>query len=600
MGVETAIVLLVTAAILGLLALTRIPPDAVLVAGLTALMVVPTSGPDGIRIGILSVEDAFAGFNNTGLLTVGVLFVVVKGLRETGSIDWVAHSVLGRPQSLRGALARLLFPVIGVSAFLNNTPVVAMLIPAVTDWARRLRLPASKLMLPLSYAAILGGTCSLIGTSTNLVVSGLAAAQTDLPPIGMFEITWVGLPCALIGSLFILLVSPKLLPARGSAASQLRDPREYMAEMIVPAGSPLAGKSIEAAGLRHLPGAYLVSIDREQESLPAVGPEQILKANDRLVFAGIVESIKELQNLRGLVPATNQVFKLDSPRYRRQLFEAVVSNSCPLTGKTIREGRFRNRYNAVVVAAARNGERIQSKIGDIVLQPGDTLLIEAGRSFAAQQKDSRDFFLVSSIEDSTPRRYEHAPLAAAILAGMVVVSAAGWMPILLAATVAAALMVLTRCCSIGDARASIDWPVLIAIGASLGVARALEQSGGAGTLASAALGVAGKNPWLVLATIYTVTSLLTEILTNNATVALVFPIALAAAQRLDVSPYPFVMAIMMAGSASFATPIGYQTNLMVYGPGGYRFSDYLRLGTPMNLVIGLASVILIPLIWPLQ
>jgi di/tricarboxylate transporter len=406
------------------------------------------------------------------------------------------------------------------------------------------------------------------------------------------------LPCAIVGSLFLLLFGPKLLPTRGSPAAQLADPRQYTAEMIVPPGSPLIGKSIEQAGLRQLPGCFLVEIDRQGTGIVAVGPEETLQADDRLIFAGIVESIRDLQNLRGLVPATNQVFKLDSPRYRRQLFEAVVSNTCPLAGKTIRDGRFRNHYNAVVLAVARGGERIRRKIGDIELRPGDTLLIEANATFAQQHRDSRDFFLVSAIEDSTPRRHERAPLALLILTGMVVLAAWGVVSMLVAAVLAAALMVLTRCCGLAEARNAIDWPVLIVIGAALGLGVGIERSGAAELLAGSVLGIAGGNPYLTLIGVYLVTWMLTEILTNNAAVALMFPIAISAAQQLEVNLLPFVMVLMIAGSASFATPIGYQTNLMVYGPGGYRFTDYTRIGIPMTLLVGSTALLLAPRVWP--
>lgn len=598
MGVEANVVLAVLTLVLGLLIFTRIAPDAVLVGGLTLLLVAPVPLASGWKLGVLTTSEAFAGFSNPGMLTVGVLFVVVAGLRETGGIDWIAQSVLGRPSSLRRAMARILFPVVGLSTFLNNTPVVAMLIPAVNDWAKKLKLAPSKLMIPLSYAAILGGTCSLIGTSTNLVVAGLVVTHTDMAPLRMFDIAWVGLPCAVAGSVFLLLFGPKLLPTRGSPAAELADPRQYTAEMIVPAGSPLIGKSIEQAGLRQLPGCYLVEIDRQGTSILAVGPEETLQADDRLIFAGIVESIRDLQNLRGLVPATNQVFKLDSPRYRRQLFEAVVSSTCPLAGKTIRDGRFRNHYNAVVLAVARGGERIRRKIGDIELRPGDTLLIEASSTFAQQHRDSRDFFLVSAIEDSTPRRHERALLALVILTGMVVLAASGAVSMLVAAILAAALMVLTRCCGLAEARNAIDWPVLIVIGAALGLGQGIEQSGAAEVLAGSVLGAAGGNPYGALIAVYVVTWLLTEILTNNAAVALMFPIAISAAQQLEVDLLPFVMVLMIAGSASFATPIGYQTNLMVYGPGGYHFTDYARIGIPMTLLVGLTALLLAPQVWP--
>ena len=596
---DAVIVVLVVTGLLALLVFTRLSTDAVFVAAITMLMAAPVPSSEGWRLGVLTPAQAFDGFVNPGVLTVAFLFIVVAGLRETGAVQWIAESILGHPAGLRSALVRIVFPVAAMSAFLNNTPVVAMLIPAVSDWARRCDIRPSKLMIPLSYAAILGGTCSLIGTSTNLVVSGLVAREAGLEPIGMFDITWVGLPSALAGAMFLLLLAPRLLPERGSAASKLRDPREYTAAMVVPSGSSLVGRSIGEAGLRQLPGAFLAEIERDDDIIIAPGPEQILQANDHLVFTGVVESIRDLQRLRGLVPATNQVLKLDSPRHARRLFEAVVSDVCPLTGKTVRDGRFRNRYNAVILAVARNGERIRSKIGDIVLRAGDTLLIEGHSSFGAQQRNSRDFFLVSSIEDSAPRRHERAPTALAILALMVIVAGAGWLSTLLAAMLAACLIVLARCCTVSDARRSVDWSLLIVIGAALGIGNAIEQSGVGQILAHAIIGTAGRNPWSVLAAVYVVTSFLSGILTNNAAVALIFPIALATVQELNLNFMPFAMAIMMAGSASFATPFGYQTNLMVYGPGGYYFSDYMRVGIPMNVAVGLVAIVLIPLIWPL-
>ncbi len=597
MTFEAIAVLVVAGLLLVLLSLDRMPPDALLSGAIVVLMTLPTPGPDGWRIGIISPKQAFAGFSNEALLTVGVLYVVVKGLQETGAIDWVAQSVFGRPTSVRGALVQLLGPLISASAFLNNTPLVAMLIPAVGDWARRLRISPSKLMMPLSFGAILGGTCSLIGTSTNLVVSGLAQAE-GLRPIAMFDVTWVGLPCAIGGALFIIAFGPRLLPDRASASESLMDPREYALEMKVPQASPLAGKTIEAAGLRQLPGAFLVSIERAGQRQPAPPPDFVLNSEDHLLFAGVVDSIRDLQNQRGLELATNQVLKLDSPRHERLLFEAVVSASCPAVGKTIRESMFRRRYQAAILAVARDGKRLPGKVGDIEVRPGDTLLIESDRGFGERHRNSRDFFLVSPIRDSAPRRHHRAFAALAILAAMVLVAAFDWMSMLLAGTIAAALMLITGCCSVEDARASIDWSVLIMIGAALGLGSALDSSGAAAVLSDAALSAVGDNPWVVLATVYVVTSAINEILTNNAAVALAFPVAVAAAQRLNVDSFPFVMAVMLAGSLSFASPIGYQTNLMVYGPGGYRFGDFVRIGVPLNIVVGIIAIALIPLVWP--
>lgn len=602
MGIEAIIVLGIIAAVLVALMCTRIAADAILVSALTLLLVVPVPRDGGISLGILTPKEAIGGFASTGLATVAVLFVVVTGLKETGGIDWISARLLGRPRTLRSGMVRMSVPVAGMSAFLNNTPVVALMIPAVGDWCKRTGLSPSKVMIPLSYAAILGGTCSLIGTSTNLVVAGMVVDRPDLglDPLGMFDITWIGVPCVIVGLLFLLLVGPKLLPSRGSPASVMADPREYTLEMIVPEGSALAGKTVEAAGLRNLPGCFLVEVEREGGVMAAVGPDSVLRAGDRLVFAGVVEAIKDLQALRGLTPATDQVFKLDSPRYRRRLFEAVVSRTSPAAGRTIREGRFRNTYDAVVIAVAREGERLKGKLGDIELKPGDTVLLEAEPGFAEKHRNSRDFLLVSALEDSTPRRHTRAPLAVVFLAGMVALAALGILEMLPAALLAAGFMVLSRCCTITEARRSIDWSVLIVIGAALGLGEALRVSGASSGIALGILNVVGQHPWMVLIAIYVITSLATEVITNNAAVVLVFPIAVSAVAKLegDVSLMPFIIAIMIGGSASFATPLGYQTNLMVYGPGGYRFADFLRIGVPMNIIIGITTVLLTPLVFP--
>ena len=572
---------------IALLIFTRIGADVVLVAGVSVLLLT----------GILSPEDALAGLANEGMVTVGVLYVVVAGLSETGGVNWLGGRLFGRPRSLLGAQTRLMAPITLMSAFLNNTPLVAMMIPAVDDWAKRQGFAASKLMLPLSYAAIFGGTCSLIGTSTNLVVNGLLIAQTDFR-LGMFDIAWVGVPCALVGTGYMLLFSRWLLPERQSVIAQGEDVRAYTLEMIVEANGPLPGKSIEEANLRHLPGLYLAEIDRAGRIIPAVSPRETLSGGDRLLFVGITESVVDLQKIRGLVPAPEQVFKLATPRSQRILIEAVVSNSSPVIGKSVREGRFRTLYNAVIIAVARGGERLHQKIGDIVLQPGDTLLLEAPPSFAQTQRNAKDFFLVSRVENSSPLRHERSLVALGILVGMVAVVALGWLTMLEASLFAAGLMLITRCVTSAVARRSVDWQVLIVIAASFGLGRALEVTGAAESLAQSLVTLAGGNALLSLAVIYGVTTLFTELITNNGAAVLMFPIALATATGLGVDFTPFAIAIMMAASASFATPIGYQTNLMVYGPGGYRFTDYLKVGVPLNLLMGVVTLLVAPRVWP--
>ncbi|MBM3277537.1 MAG: SLC13 family permease [Candidatus Handelsmanbacteria bacterium] len=587
MGGEAWFTLGLLGLMLGLLAFTRLSVDLVMVGTLVALLVSR----------VLTPEQALAGLANEGMVTVGVLFAVVAGLKETGGIAVLAQRVLGRPLTIVQAQVRLMLPAAAISAFVNNTPIVAMLLPVVVEWAKKHQLSVSRLLIPLSFATVLGGLCTLVGTSTNLVVSGLLAKTTG-EQLGLFAPAWVGVPTALAGLLYMLAVGRWLLPERQPPLKRLEDPRQYTVEMLVAPDSPLVGRTIEEAGLRHLQGMYLMEIDRGDEVLAAVSSQERLRANDRLVFVGIVESVVELHKIRGLAPATDQVFKLDAPRANRSLIEAVVSDSCPLVGRSIREGRFRAVYHAAVVAVARNGEQLRQKIGDIVLRPGDTLLLEAHPSFVDQQRNSRDFFLVSRLEDSSPPRHERTWIALGILAAMIGAASLELMSMLSAAVLAAGTMILTRCCSRLQAYRAIDWEVLVVIAASFGLGKALEVSGAAAHIAGALAAIAGGDPWTSLVLIYLMALVFTEVLTNNAAAVLVFPIAMATASSLHVSHMPYIMALMMAASAAFATPIGYTTNLMIYGPGGYRFTDFSRIGLPLNIVAGVVTVLLAPLVWP--
>jgi di/tricarboxylate transporter len=586
MSWEAWVAVAVVLANIGLLIFTRYSADLVLIAGVTLL----------VLLGILKPSDALAGFSNEGMATVGIMYIVVAGLEATGGIAWISRYLFGKPTTILGAQLRMMLPVAALSAFMNNTPLVAMMIPAVSDWARRFKISPSKLLMPLSHAAVLGGVITIIGTSTNLVVSGLLRSETDLPPLSLFEQAPIGIAVTLIGIAYIAIASRWLLPERQPAVSSLTDFKEYSVEMIVDSSGAVAGKTIEQAGLRHLANLYLAEIDRDGDVL-TTSPDTVLRANDHLFFVGAVDSVVELNKINGLLPATNQVFKLDAPRVRRTLVEAVVSDSSPVTGKSIRESRFRSLYDAVVIAVARNGERLKSKIGDIVLQTGDTLLLETRPAFIEQQRNSRDFYLVSQVENSTPLRHERGLLAFFILLGMILLATFEILPMFQAALLAAGAMLLTRCVSAGRARKAVDWSVLIAIAASFGLGKALEVTGAAAVIANGFIQLAQGNALLSLAVIYLMTMIFTELLSNNGAAALVFPIALATANTLEVNFMPFAIAIMMAASCAFATPIGYQTNLMVYGPGGYRFSDFTRLGLPLNFICMIVSLLLIPLIW---
>jgi di/tricarboxylate transporter len=550
-------------------------------------------------VGVIDPIEAVGGFDNEGLITVATMFIVATGLSATGGMSLITAPLLGRPRSTLDAQIRLMLPVTALSAFLNNTPLVAMFMPVVNDWCKKSGISPSKLFIPLSYAAILGGTCTLIGTSTNLVVNGLLLHHYgDDAGLRLFDIAYVGLPAAVVGIAYCLIFGRRLLPDRNSAIAASEDLRRYTVEMVVEPHGPLVGQTIEEAGLRHLPGLYLAEIERNGEVLAAVGPEEKLGASDRLVFVGVVESVVDLWKMRGLLPATDELDKLGTQPVHRQLVEAVVSNSCPLVGKSIREGQFRTTYNAAVIAVGRGGERLQVKIGDVVLQPGDTLLLETGRAFAARQRNSTDFYLVSALDNSTPPRHERAWIALAILVAMILLASLEVMSMLGAAMAAAVAMVVTRCCTGSEARRSPDWSVLLVIGASFGIGEAMKQSGSAAFIAGGLMSLGGANAWTALVTIYAITMIFNAFITNNAAAVLVFPIAQATAEKLGVSIMPFAVALMFAGSNDFATPIGYQTNLMVYGPGGYRFVDYVRFGGPLNLLMLVVGVVLIPIFFP--
>lgn len=594
MGWEAWLVAAVVVVLIVALAKEIAGADVLCVSLLTLLLVAgEVTGSEKLP----HVGDAVSAFGNPGLITVGVLFIVVAGLVQTGAMSLITGPLLGRPRTAWEAQLRILFPVTTMSAFLNNTPIVAMFMPVCDDLCKKANISPSKLFMPMAYAATLGGVCSMIGTSTNLVVNA-ALEKSGRETFQMWDISPVGIPCALIGVVYLLVTGRWLLPDRRPAISLNDDPRQYTVEMMVDPAGPLINQTIESAGLRHLPGLYLAEIDRGGEILPAVGPKERLQANDRLVFVGVIESVVDLRRMRGLRPATDQVFKLRAPVTDRSLIEAVVSTRCPILNLTIREGKFRTRYQAAVLAVARSGQRLTGKIGDIVLQPGDTLLLEAHADFAKQQRNSNEFFLVSNVANSAPPRHDRAWTALAILAAMIgAVTFLNW-DMLTAALVAALAMIVTRCCTSEEARSSIDWPVLVTIGAAAGIAKSLETTGLARLLTDQLIAWAGPHPTTQLVMIYILTMVLTELITNNAAAQLMFPLAMSTVDQLGVSHRPFAVAIMIAASMGFATPFGYQTNLMVYGPGGYKFTDYLRVGIPLDLLMMIVTLLLAPIVYP--
>lgn len=564
----------------------RFAPHLVMMA---ALVVLSASG-------IIGPEQALAGFSNPGLITVVALFVVASGVHHSGGVDLLVHYILGSPKTVRGAQARIALPVTLLSGFLNNTPVVATMIPAVHAWSRKIGIAPSKLMIPLSYAAIFGGTLTLIGTSTNLVVNGQYQQLTGEEGFSIFAITQVGLPVAIIGVAVMLLVLPRMLPDRKDQ-QKFGSVKEFTLEVAVAFEGPLVGKSVGEAGLRELDRLYLVEIERDGSVVTAVPSEERLRGGDRLVFAGDTQAISDLLRINGIVPSVHDDEpSLSKDRAERRLVEAVLSPQSDVLGQTIRDARFRDRYGAVVLAVARGGERVPGNLGNIRLKPGDVLLLEARPAFVSRQRYNKDFLLINDLETEAPR-HDRAWLSWGILLVLVGLAACGIMTMLNAALVGAFVMILSGCCTVGQAQKAVDVPVILTIAASFAMGGALEQTGAASYLAGAVFSLSDGHTLLALLLVYLVVSVLTEVITNNAAAVLIVPVVLSLTSAMGVDSEPFIIAVMMAASASFATPLGYQTNMMVFGPGGYRFSDFIRVGLPMNVFIGLVTVGVISVVY---
>ena len=548
--------------------------------------------------GIISAAQALAGFSNSGLITVVAMFVVAAGIHHSGGVDLLVNHLLRSPKSVRSAQARIALPVALLSGFLNNTPVVATMIPAVHAWSRKIGIAPSKLMIPLSYSAILGGTLTLIGTSTNLVVNGQYQQLTGEAGFSIFSITAVGLPVAITGLAVMLLLMPRVLPDRKDQ-QKFGAMREFTLEVAVSLNGPLVGKTVGEAGLRELERLYLVEIERGGSVVTAVPSEERLRGGDRLVFAGDTQAISDLLRINGIVPSVHDDEpSLSQDRAERRLVEAALSPQSDVLGLTIRDARFRDRYGAVVLAVARGGERVSGNLGNIRLKPGDVLLLEARPAFVSRQRYNKDFLLINDLETETPR-HDRAWLSWGILLVFVGLAACGVLSMLNAALLGAAMMILLGCCSVGQAQKSVDVPVMLTIAASFALGAALEETGAATFMAEGILAFSAGQVLLTLFLVYCAVSFLTEVITNNAAAVLVIPVVLSMTNSMGVPAEPFVIAVMMAASASFATPLGYQTNMMVFGPGGYRFSDFVKVGLPMNLLVGLTTVAVIATVYGL-
>ncbi len=562
-------------------------PDLIFLGSLGLLLV----------FGILTPEDAFQGLSNTAVLAVGALFVVAAGVQNTGALSFIDRLLFAKSASLTGVLARVMVTTAALSAFLNNTPIVAMLIPRIQAWSEESGVPVSKVLIPLSYAAIVGGMTTLIGTSTNLLISGLMEAS-GYEGLDLFDLSWVGVPAALGAILYLTFIGHRFLPDRSKREGEIESGLEsYQFEIRLTADSPLVGQTVEDAGLRHLGDAYLIHIDRQDELVPS-SPHIVLRADDVLGFVGNISALDKLLERPGFERA---VTGLQDDRTRKlPLFEAVVAPSSRLINRTLREANFRQQFRGVVLGIQRRDMFLEGPLGNVPIKAGDLLLIEARPEFAKRWSGRRsEFYLVA------PRRPEvvgpqtkKAPIALLILVGVVVLAALGIAPIVTTAFAGALAMIVTRCIRGWEARQSVDFSVLIVIAAALGIGKAIESTGLADAIATTIISTASPfGPVGVLVAIYFATSILTEFVTNNAAAALMLTIGLATAQDLSLPPETFAIAIAIAASASFLTPIGYQTNLMVMAAGGYRFADYTRTGIFVNLIVASIAITMIAVFW---
>lgn len=550
-----------------------------------------------LLFGVIDGDTAFSGFSNEAPIIVGALLVLARAVDISGILEPIVAALFGR-SSGRGLLARLLFPITLFSGFLNNTTLVAMSVGPVIELAGRRRLPVSRFLMPLSYAAVLGGVTTAIGTSTNLTVSGLLG-DAGMRPLEIFELTPVGLPVALVGTAVLVLFADRLVPDRGTGDRSLDERvREFSVAMRVQPGGPLDGLSVEAGGLRQLRGVFLVQIERGEHVIAPIAPEEVLLGGDVLRFVGRVGDIVDLQRQRGLSSTEDdQLAQLGGNGH--VFYEVVVGLESALNGTTLKEIGFRGRYRAAVVAIHRSGQRMEGKLGDIELHMGDTLLVLADDGFRGRWRDSRDFLVVAPLGGIPPTQPRKAFFVSFVVVSFVLLSAFEIVPLLQASLLVVGALVAGRVLTVRQARNALDLDILILIASAFGLGAAVENSGLGQVIASGLLAGLGPLGALgALAGILVATMALTETISNNAAAALMFPVAVSTATQIGADPRPFVIAVALGASLSFLTPIGYQTNLMVYNLGGYRFLDYTRAGLPINLTTILVSLLLIPRAFP--
>lgn len=580
------IAVLTMATVFALLILTKLPADIVFLGALAVLLLT----------GTLDMEQAFSGFSSSSVLTVGFMFVLVAGLTQTGVLHWITRKCLGTPKTYQGAILRLMTPVSAASAFLSNTTVVAMFLKIVLIWSKKLSIKPSKLLIPLSYASVLGGLCTIIGTPPNLIISGMYAKETGIT-FGFFEVAKLGLLCLVFGYLMVLLMK-RLLPERDQSSEQFSKSKEFTTELLVPSDCPQIGKTVEEAQLDQVQGGHIIEIMHFDRAIISPVPnDEFIMGGDRLIYAGIPEKLMGLKNSHGLVTAAEHVYSTDEVSKNRTLLEAVVPEYSSLIGRTFMGRNFEKLYNVVLVAVSREGKRIEDSPRETVILPGDTLLIECNPDFLEHADElEKDIVLLNKAEKDIPVS-KKTIVSSIIMLGVVLSTTFNILPLVEASLIGLLLMLATRCCSVQDARNSISGSTLIVFAASIGLGTAIQSTGLAGTIAQSIQGVCGTNPYIALVVICASTCVLSEFISNTAAAAIFFPIALQTASILGVNPTPFMFSLMIS-TASFATPIGSPTHLLVYGPGGYKFTDFMLLGILMNAMTVVVSAIFAPIFWP--
>ena len=566
---------------------TKLPSDFVFLGGMGLLLV----------SGVIPAKTILESFSSSTVVLIGVLFVVVCGLVHTGFMQWVVRHCLGSPKSYSKAITRLMLPVAALSSFLNNTAVVALFTGVVRLWAKKLGIAPSKLLIPLSYASGMGGICTLIGTPPNLLISGFYTKETGIA-LSIFTPTLVGLFCLVIGVLSVIALS-RLIPVRQSPADALQGTGNYTIELMVPTMSPIVGKTVKETGLDNVDGGHLIEIIRmDREVITAVDDEEFIFGGDRLIFSGDVEKILSLKNLHQLVNATHHIFSLDEVEQNRRLQMATVGFRSSLIGVRMCDTQFESDNNLVLVAIAREGDVVKGSPREIALKAGDTLLMECPQRFQINHHSKYDLMEMESTSLYKPdMRTLYSSL---IMIAMVVISSLGYLSLLQAAFIAAFAMIACRFCSIEQARESIDWRLLMIFAGSISLGTAIQETGIAEWISQGILAICNGSPIIALAGICLVGTFITEFTSNTATAAIFFPIAYQTAINMDVNPLTFCVALMVSVSSSFATPIGSPTHMIVYGPGGYRFSDFARIGIPMNFIIWIANLSITLLLFPLR